>query len=325
MGSQRTNILICGVSRSGSQAVVDLLREYKNIGVFPGEFNDFRAPGMISDQLDENLYEDWPCMIGRKYSPLGMKSRIGQFLLSNSNIPWLKYFLRFEPIGRRVKRWSYVKSILGLEEKLVSDISLKDKINESRKWVNIVGEIYAGNNDQNYFLIDQPITPVTKFDVWTEVLQPFKMICCIRNPKDQLANILKDRFVFLPYGAPHQNWGGNILESLHGRTRSDALKLFIADILIKYKRINMFLDKLGDGRFLLINFESLIKKYKNTVSEIEHFLPGISDHHNMIKKYFDPGISVVNVNYSKDYLRKSEYDLIEPLMKEYEKLSRIAK
>ena len=55
MTNIRTNILIVGTSRSGSHALVDLFSEYDNIRIHPYEFDEFRAPGMVADQLDEEM------------------------------------------------------------------------------------------------------------------------------------------------------------------------------------------------------------------------------------------------------------------------------
>ena len=48
---KKCNILIYGILSSGSSALVDLLLEYNNVNVIPGEFDDFRASGLVADQL----------------------------------------------------------------------------------------------------------------------------------------------------------------------------------------------------------------------------------------------------------------------------------
>lgn len=54
------NILITGLFYSGSSAVYDLLKQYNNIGIVPGEFDDFRRKGMIGDHLAGKIAADYP-------------------------------------------------------------------------------------------------------------------------------------------------------------------------------------------------------------------------------------------------------------------------
>jgi hypothetical protein len=63
MGNEKCNILVFGILSSGSSALIDLLSEYNNINVIPGEFDDFRASGLVADQLCYQNRVDFPNMI----------------------------------------------------------------------------------------------------------------------------------------------------------------------------------------------------------------------------------------------------------------------
>ena len=63
MNKEKSNILIIGTLASGSSALVDMLREYENINVLPREFDNFRRPGFVSDQLSYNTSIDYPNVI----------------------------------------------------------------------------------------------------------------------------------------------------------------------------------------------------------------------------------------------------------------------
>ena len=52
-GKKQINILVVGLLSTGSSALIDLLKEYENINVIPNEFDDFRAPGLVADQLKD--------------------------------------------------------------------------------------------------------------------------------------------------------------------------------------------------------------------------------------------------------------------------------
>src|SRR5665647_2358979 len=57
---RRCNILIKGTLSSGSSAVYDMLQEYENINIVPNEFDDFKSPGLVSDQLTQSSSIDYP-------------------------------------------------------------------------------------------------------------------------------------------------------------------------------------------------------------------------------------------------------------------------
>src|SRR5690606_16203838 len=67
----KTNILVVGLLSTGSSALVDLLREYEDIHVIQNEFNDFRAPGLVADQLgnseDNNFLNEIGILTSLKY------------------------------------------------------------------------------------------------------------------------------------------------------------------------------------------------------------------------------------------------------------------
>lgn len=320
-----TNILICGVTRSGSSAVLDLLREYDNIEMFPAEFDDFRAPGMIADQLDEELSKDWPNMIDQKVRLKGFRSKLYYQIFSSPvllKFRGLNLLTKNKKIDRQVKQKNYLRALLALNRTLKSKTNIEQKIAATKQWVRYLPEIYYGKSeDMEYFMFDQLLTVITKTKIWSEVFDPYKMICSIRNPKDQLADIISDRTLFKPYGAPKQNWGGNFLETLHGRDRVSAIKMFIRDIEIKYDIINQRLDNLGTDRFLLVTFESLVNEYDRMVGVIEEFLPGITGHHICEKRYFNPAVSTKNISHFRDYLDESEMTLLDGLLIKYDQLS----
>ena len=66
MVKERTNILVMGTLASGSSALVDMLKEYENINYLPYEFNDFRRPGFVCDQLSYESSIDYPNVIEKK-------------------------------------------------------------------------------------------------------------------------------------------------------------------------------------------------------------------------------------------------------------------
>jgi len=66
MNKERSNILIIGTLASGSSALVDMLREYDNINALPREFDNFRRPGFVYDQLSPTTSIDYPSVIDKE-------------------------------------------------------------------------------------------------------------------------------------------------------------------------------------------------------------------------------------------------------------------
>ncbi len=321
MNTQRTNILIMGVGRSGSHALVDLLSEYNNVAVFPDELDDFRAPGLIADQLDERLRGDYPNMIRHKLSPLPFKSELFYKSIPKNiqHIEWLYPLVKNKPgLDRRIKRYLYRHKLEMLNIGLKSDITDAGKFKLVKNWISDIAEIYSSNDDNiTYVVFDQPITWHTNTDIWTQTLDPFKMIASIRNPKDQLANMVKDRYLFHAYGAPLMNWGGVVLEAIYGRSRRDALAMFIKVIEKSYERILEFYSLLGKDQFLLITFENLVNHYEVTKSLIENFLDIGKEHHNQQSRFFNPLLSARNIGYSNQYLSIEEINMINGLEEKF--------
>jgi hypothetical protein len=322
MLDKRTNILICGVSRSGSHALVDLFSEYDNIGIYPGEFDAFRAPGMVADQLDEELRQDWPSLIQQTLQPRTYKSRIAQRFFSNPQIQKLesnRLVQKLPQVKRRIDNARLRDKLTSLDHLLQGTASQEEKLNATKEWIQSVGDHYCyGNSNYRYFLFDQPLTLSTNLDVVKKVFEPFKMICSLRDPKDQIANVIKDKYIFLPYGAPRMNWGGDFLQAQYGRTRKGAFEMWINDINIKYKRADELERRLGPERFKVINFESLVQNYDETVADLERFIGLQPSHHVNKRKYFNPEISAKNIGYHSQYLKPEEYAMLKDLERMYD-------
>ncbi len=324
MKTERTNILIMGVGRSGSQAVFDLLSEYDNIGLFPGEFDDFRAPGMVADQLDEVLSQFYPNLIDFKLGVLKGKSKLVYKLLPQhiQENKWMYSHLKnYKSIDRRIKHILYRHSLISLNHVLKSDVDIQRKIFAANQWIKQVGRIYCQNDDaKNFLLMDQPVTWPTNPDIWTQVFDPFKMIVSIRNPKDQLANLVRDRYIYHIYGAPYMNWGGVALEAVFGRTKKDALNVFIRMIGNFYKKIDEFARILGKKRFMLINFEDFVTNHDNAKASVESFLGKFDGNHIHPNKHFDPAKSVKNIGIHDSHLDLDEIELLNDLEKKWTEL-----
>lgn len=264
MSMGRCNILIKGTLSSGSSAVKDLLREYENINTIPGEFDDFRSPGLVADQLSYNSSIDYPNKIDEITRLKSLKWRIiyksvpKNIWRKNWNNKMLKYFknklirlhqlylikyfkhklerlhqiyiikyfkrklARFNQIylvtfKHKLIRLHQIYFLKELNKSLKSTISFEEKIQFSNIWIQHIGDINSFNKD--FVLFDQPLLPCSDINIWTKVFKPFKLICVYRDPKDQLAEMIKRGVLFSPFSSPVMTYTGVNVMSIYGKDR----------------------------------------------------------------------------------------------------------
>lgn len=315
MTKMKDNILVCGLVLSGSSALIDLLREYDNFNVIPKEFDHFRAPGLVADQLTNQYNYDFPNKIEKLTS---YKKKIKLFYnifpvfhqVNHSNSSISK---RYRSSLNQMKQLNLLKR---LNEELVSNSSFEVKIKYVTKWIQDIGDIY---NTKNFVVFNQPIHLVTNTKIWTKVFLPWKLIIVYRDPKDQLTDIIKKKYLYAPYGAPYMSHGGSALESIYGRSRESAINIHIDAIKNRYKWIDSLKKELDPDRFLMIDFEGLITNYDSYKIAIENFI-GTKLNHKNPKLYFDPMKAKKNIDIFNEYLNDSEIESLFELEKWYKNM-----
>jgi hypothetical protein len=327
MIKDRCNIIIIGTLSSGSSALVDMLKEYETINVLPREFDDFRRPGFVYDQLSFDSSRDYPSVIdsekkfeNNRWEQI-YKSSIWKFFASKG----------LENIWK--KDWKYPKLIAykhslinlfqihylkELNKSLKADISFDEKIRLSNEWIKQIGNIYPSKFD--YTLFNQPLMPWFDTKIWTKVFDPFKLICVIREPKDQLAEMVKRDIPFSPFRDAQLTYGQFNITSIYGNDRKGRMK-FLTDALKKRVAIiEEWQKEIGADRFMLIDFEGLANKYDDYKPEIEQFL-GISNEQHLLKKtHFNPDVALKNsIGIFSSYLNKEEIEDLAELEAWYKK------
>jgi hypothetical protein len=311
----KTNILVVGLLSTGSSALVDLLSEYEDIQVIQNEFNDFRAPGLVADQLG-NLEDNFLNEIGKLTS---LKYRLR---LIYSIFPILRWEIstikgikkRFNFNYLRIKQLNALKR---LNIKLISAISTKEKIDHANQWIQEIGDI--NNCNKEFVLFDQPLLTAINTEIWKEVFYPFKLIIVFRDPKDQLAEIIKNGKLYDIYGAPNVNSGGVTLEAIYGRSRKAALTIHIEAIKKRYEWIDSLKNELDKNNFLLVNFEGLVNNYEFYKTVIHNFLGNNGQYHVKPKNYFDPKNAFKSIGLQREYLKNDELETLADLEEWYSK------
>lgn len=314
MEKAKCNILVWGLVSTGSSALIDVLREYDNIHIIPGEFDDFRAPGRIADQLvfpqSEKFNRISDVKVNKSKYPVifGLLKRIVKGEINSVS----KYVDYITPVQIRAKQLVLLKQ---LNEKLISTVSYKEKIDLVCTWIKELGQFK--NKQKEYVLFNQPLTPSIETKVWKPVFSPFKFICVYRDPKDQLAEIIRKGVLYAPYGAPYMNHGGLALECIYGRSRKSAIRLHIEALKKRMEWIDSLKTELNRDEFLLIDFEGLINDYENYRKIVEKFVGGLNPDPDKYMKYFNPVNARKNMDIYKSYLEEKDLTELKPLEEWY--------
>ncbi|MEI6679699.1 MAG: hypothetical protein WCL21_13880 [Mariniphaga sp.] len=323
---ERCNILIFGTMSSGSSAMHNLLKEYDNIGHFSNEFDDFRAPGLVADQLSEASSINFPNRINKI---TGNSSFIKRLIFQSTFWNYL-----YDCIPKRYLEIDYQNNLLrkfknklislnrshllrDLNKKLETNISFDEKIKFAGQWIQNIGNDFS--LDKDYTLFDQPLLTSTDMSIWKTVFNPYKLIIVYRNPKDQIADIIKRRTLFTPYGPPYMTMAGDNLEAIYGKDKKGAIKFQIDAIQCRLKWIDYLETVLDRDHLLVMDFEGLVTKYDEYKLRVENFIGGIKDHHACKNKYFDPIRSKENIDIYRKYLDEDDLTDLSGLESWYEK------
>jgi len=311
MENKKCNILVNGILSTGSSALIDVLREYDNIHLIPGEFDDFRAPGRIADQLVFTKTENF-----NKIKILTDNKSRYSFIFSSA-IRIIKKILKVE-ISSGYKlittyqiRYKQLMLLKKLNEKLTSEISFEEKMDLISIWINEIGHIKNKNKD--FVLFNQPLVPSIEPKIWKQVFSPFKLIIVYRDPKDQLAEIIRKGNLYVPYGAPNMNHGGLVLESIYGRSRQSAIKFHLQAVKKRMEWIDRLKTELSGDEFLLIDFEGLINNYELYRKIIENFIGDLNPNPDKFMKYFNPSNAAKNIGIQKLILKDEDIQELKSL------------
>jgi hypothetical protein len=308
------NILISGLVWSGSGAVVDLLREYNNINVVPGEFEDIRQKNMIGDAIENSL-----TLKELKVSKLYIKEVkflikvvliMVRSVIPDKIFPFNKVKSRAQSadiLPARVKRVVENRRLHSALIKICKHKSRDERIKIAKLWFSSMSDSYSNGSD--FVLFDQPIIHESHFNVWSEICKPFKLIVVYREPKDQMADILKTASSFLFNDLP---WKVDVVYGLD-KNYKRIIHLLSNTTLMRMKRVDEIERTLGKQQVLVISFEHLVEDYDKAKDTIEKFLGLKSESHTNKYNYFDPLYSKKNINHYSEYLNKYDIDELKGL------------
>lgn len=303
MGNPKTNILIIGLLATGSSAVIDLLREYEVVHVIPGEFNDYRAPGLVADQINSNEPNEFQNEIAKL---TGFKNKLrllyGIFPILRFDSGIFRGFnKRLDYSLARVKQITLLNQ---LNKELNSSNSADEKIKHTTQWIREIGRI--SNKSKRFVLFNQPLLPANDIGIWRKVFSPFKLIVVYRNPYDQFAEIVQRGNLMEPYNAPFLSLGSVTLETIYGRSRKSAFKFHIEAMNKRNDWIELLKAEINNDELLLIDFNDLVTDNVRCSEIIQTFLGLTSEQHVRKGMFFDQNRAKNSINIYNEILSDEE-------------------
>jgi hypothetical protein len=327
VGKKRTNLLILGTLASGSSALVDMLDEYENINVLHYEFNHYRRPGFVSDQLSYESSISYPNVIDKELEFTNSrwkfiyKSSIWKYIPKRTlDYIWEKDFeqKKFIAYKNSLTDLFQIVFLQKLNEGLKSDISFEEKIKLANEWIHNVGSIFPSYYD--FTLFNQPLHPWSDMDIWTKVFDPFKMILVYRDPRDQLAEMVRRDIAFYPFRYSKLDYGQFNIISIYGNDRNGRMKFLIDALKLRVDKYDRWLNMINQDQILFVDFEGLVNDYNAYEKRIEQFIGKIEGKHIFRQKYFNPEVAKKNsIGIFSKYLNDQELEDLAPLDEWYRK------
>lgn len=325
MIKERTNLLVMGTLASGSGALIDMLGEYENINVLRYEFNDFRRPGFVNDQLSYETSISYPNVIDENIRFTNSRwkmiynSSIWKLIPENTLDAIWERNIKNKKLNAYKNSLTELFQIAFLQElnrDLKSGISFDEKINLANKWIRKAGSIFPSHYD--YTLFNQPLHPWSDPAIWTRVFNPFKLIIVVRDPKDQLAEMVKRNITFAPFRNPELSYEQFNITSIYGNDHKGRLK-FMKDALLKRgEMLDAWLNKIEPDRILFVDFEGLANNYDVYEKRLERYLGNIEGKHIQRKKRYNPEVAQRNsIGIYKKYLKTEDLEDLSSLEKWY--------
>ena len=301
----RTRIIIAGLYYSGSSAVLDFLKECDNVGIYPGEFNQFRGAGLVGDILETmpafKTIDRTDAYIAKQgdLDYLNVpKSKVGHNRRANLHrlLDCLIDFCQFKKNKSTDTKYDTLLELRILTTQL-SSLGKFDEYNLAKRWLQRIDEIIA--RDMDYVVYDQAIYLGKHDIIWPKIFSPYKLIVVIRNPLDQLAQLIKSNKI----SNDHDRCTTNGIGDIYGNSIDGQLCYHASAINARYIKLENLINSMTSDSILVIDFEELILKYEDSTNMIINFIT--NSRYDVVnknqKRYFNPEVSAKNLKIYQDY------------------------
>ena len=333
-GKQRNYVIIYGYGYSGSSAVIDLLKEVDDVYVSDADYFGIRDIGGLLE-LEHALLDDWDlCKVGEaierfiKINKKGCNPTRNFFKTYGMDYKkwfgkdFMKYTYDFINDISQFRYYSYEHAYLfnhSYFELMYSRIAHQlDKINIGilkpftdhpyfcqptredfykavRKYID---SIYSNCPDCKALVLDHHPLPIQKADKMEDYFgKGTKMIVVDRDPRGIYCSLIKYRVKI-----------GVEMARTHN----------IDQYITMHKALRNISPK--QSNIMYLRLEDMVLNYENTKKKIFDFIGTDESHHIYPKKYFDPSISIKNLDIWKLYEKnfpKGIFDRIYNELSEY--------
>lgn len=306
MLKQPMKIIIKGLGWSGSGAVGCLLQEFNGLVQVPGgalrvaptgykklgEFDYFRIPGGIGDQLEtappDGAYVSTVLSAYARRKERSARSKTIRGIISDRNVINAVSAVRTYTRIRRINRLA-----IRLEKQFQNHYTRSERIELAGSWMNEVADVVSDSETRGV-IFDQAIRLGEHTASWPLVFQNWRLIIVHRDPRDQIVE---------------QYLHGNICKKkdIDNRKNDDesfrtALKNRI-DLTMKRMRAvdELMADSGLKENTMLIRFESLVNNYPEAVERIVDFLGLSSQDHARKGVFLDISWSKKNIGLHRNH------------------------
>ncbi|MFI3175902.1 MAG: sulfotransferase [Eubacteriales bacterium] len=318
---------VAGHGWSGSEALMDLLREFDSIGEFRMEFRMFRDPHGIMD-LEYQMVDRWDAInvdiaikefleyiqkIGRKRTKFtwGYNHEEvfnGKFYECATKfieeITSYEYNSYWWFVDYRKPYWGWMRQRImqrffkkGYGEKSYFGRITREEFHlASQHYMESIIEAYKGERHYDYFLVKQLVSATNPYKI-LDYCPGAKIMLIDRDPRDNYVQMITKR-------------------KLIGYDIADSHNVMKYVEWYKAQRINPVEDS---SDFLYIQYEDLIYHYDEMLAKIVDFMKvdGITLNHARKKQLFNPDVSIQYVGIYKDYPYQDEIHIIEKELAAY--------
>lgn len=264
---QPFNILVAGIYRSGSSAVVDYLKGHPDVSGPGGEFTEFKSIGRIGHLLTTSSPEEarrisrrmvWETRLARL--PRGWwREHKGE-----ADIP-----LKYRVGQNRMK----LRALKKYRKDLANGHDHHDP-RHFRRWMEEIVNTYSAG--RRALLLNQPIWIGTHNEVWPVVFDPFKLIVVHRDPMDQFADIVRQ-------GTMGKRRTDPLYTGDHNR--EDPVGYLLEGLTKKYEALHLLREQLPHDRFLAMPFETFVLKHDQAATHLCQYL-GLEESQNEKRRFF---------------------------------------
>ena len=319
--NKATRILVSGTYFSGSSAVTDFLSEFDGVCRIPGEFDDFRRIGLVGDSLDASIvpyplrFNDY-ILKKRSYSFISnvFGGSTGRRAAAHRLIDrFFDSLLTFRGLKRaNLNGLDFLQSYA---QKIQSVDSPEVKLGLAKDWLCEVEESILNSKSYKYVLYDQPIFHGQHQNIWPKVFEPFKLIVVIRNPLDQMAQLIGNG----NYHLDHHTCLTHGLHEIYGSDTSGMINYQLAALCGRYRSILKLAEILPKDQMMIVSFEELVDQYDEiTDNLLKYITDGKMDvKHSQPMKFFDPNMSRRNIGIKKEFnqqLQSVDQEMLREVM-----------